>query len=156
MDRPNESNHKSNDDIVFEEETNSHGKHSSQTLADEDSVISDKHTEPSCFYKPLPSPKLRKKKQPISMFDPQPYANEIIEVQKICIETGSQQCVKESVVVLPDITSSIDENKLQSELHNTRFLWTTFDKQPEVNDRQPAISTFTLKTFDLNPVLFTD
>lgn len=70
------------------------------------------------------------------MFDPQPNTNEIIEVQKICIETGSQQCVKESVAVLPDITSSIDESKLQSELHNTRFLWTTFDKQPEVNDRQ--------------------
>ena len=146
MDEPNESNHKSNDDIVFEEEATLHGKHSSQTLANEDSVISDKHTEPSsCFYKPLPSPKLRKRKQPISMFDPQPNANEIIEVQEICIETGSQQCVKESVMVLPDLTSSFDENNLQSQLHNTRFLPTTFDKQPEVNDRQPLPFTFTPK-----------
>ena len=145
MDGPNESNHKSNDDIVFEEKTNSHNKHSSRTSGDEDSVISDKHTELSYFYRPLPSPKLRKRKQPISMFNPQPNANEIIEVQEICIETGSQQCVKESVMVLPDITSSIDENKLQSQLHNTCSLPTTFDKQPEVNDREPPIQHSLLK-----------
>lgn len=142
------NNHKTeaNEEVVLEERTCTlHDKHHSQTSTGEDCVSIHKETEQSCFYKPLPSPMLRQRKQPISMFEIQPNVTEFIEVQEICIETGAQQCVKESVTVLPELTSSVsDETKLPSELHTTRSVPTTSDIQPEVNVRQSLTSSFIL------------
>lgn len=141
------NNHKTeaNEVVVLEERTTLHDKHHSQTSTGEDCVSIHKETEQPCFYKPLPSPMLRQRKQPISMFETQPNVTEILEVQEICIETGAQQCVKESVTVLPELTSSVsDETKLPSELHTTRSVPTTSDIQPEVNVRQSLTSSFIL------------
>ncbi len=149
MEELDKNNHDTdtNEDNVSQEITNLHGKHYSQTSAGEDCATIHKETEQSCLYKPLPSPKLRKRKQPISMFEERPNAKEIIEIQEICIETGTQQWVKECVTILPEITSSVqssDESRLSSELYNTRSLPTTSDEHPEVSDRESSTSTIIL------------
>jgi hypothetical protein len=140
MEEPNESHHEINDheDCISEDKVTTNGRPPSRTCSDDDTIVGEKHTEQSCIYKALTSPKLRKRKQPISMFDVQPSATEIVQVQEICIETGAEQRVKESLVVLPDITSGgqiSDENKLTTESYDTRSLPITSDRQPEVYDR---------------------
>ena len=74
------------------------------------------HTGPkqSCFFKPLQSAKTRQRKKPISMFEIKPNVTEVTEIQLICIESGAQQDIKESVHVLPELSSNVqssDETK---------------------------------------------
>lgn len=102
------------EDKIPDEGTKLYDKHHSPTSTREDCLSTYKDAKQSCFFKPLPTAKIRQRKKPVSMFEIQPKVTEITEIQEMCIERGAHQDVKESVTVLPELSSSVqfsDETK---------------------------------------------
>ena len=94
-------------DKIPDEGTTLIAKHHSPSSTRGDCHSPPEDVKQSCFFKPLPSAKIRQRKKPVSMFEIQPNVTEIIEIQEMCIERGAQQDVKESVTVLPELSSSV-------------------------------------------------
>ena len=106
------------------------------SVSEQSAFLNNGNTEQSCIYKPLLSPKLRQRQKPTSMFNirPSEEKEDIIEVQEICIETGGQQCVRERVTVLPELTSlpTLTQNELPAGTHTVNPTHTISTNQSEV------------------------
>lgn len=138
MKQTNENNQdiKNIENKVPEEKHTLDGKHHDGTSQSSvNSVATKNDIHPAvCFYKPSPSPILRQKQRPISIFEICPKDTEITEVKDICIETGTKQNVMESHSNLPALTSNVHilDGCTLTDLPTTRRTPKSSDKHFEV------------------------